>query len=50
MTNTPGKKMNLNIALYTDVDSHPTHEQEQQSPDHGEFHMPAEDVYDEFSY
>ena len=45
LTNTLGKKMNLNITLYTDVDSHPT-----QSPDLGEPNVPAEDVYDEFSY
>ena len=44
MTNTLGKKMNLKITLYADVDSHPT-----QSPDPGEFHVTAEDVYDEFS-
>ena len=44
LTNTFGKKMNLKITLYTDVDSHPT-----QSPDLGGCHVPAEDVYDGFS-
>ena len=42
LTNTLGKKMNLKITLYTDVDSQPT-----QSPDPGEFHTMAEDVIDE---
>ena len=41
LANTLGKKMNLKITLYTDVDSHPT-----QSPDPGEFHTIAEDVID----
>ena len=45
LTNTLGKKMNLKITLHTDVDSHPT-----PSPDLGEFHMSAEDVYDEPGY
>ena len=44
LINTVGKKMNFKITLYTDVDSHPT-----QSPDPGEFHTAADEVFDEFS-
>ena len=44
LTNTLGKKMDLKITLYTDIDSHPT-----QSPDPGEFRTTAEDVVDEVS-
>ena len=44
LTNILGKKMNLKITLYTDVDSQPT-----QSPDPGEFHTTVEDVIDERS-